>query len=135
MSRTSSSKSSHSSHSPKLQVRRVYEPPARSDGYRVLVDRMWPRGLTKEDAKLDAWLKDIAPSAELRKWFGHDPAKWTSFKRKYFRELDERDEALQELLQSCSKRTLTLLFGAKDTEHNNAVALKEYLEARTESRR
>lgn len=114
---------------PKLQVKRVYDPPARSDGYRVLVDRVWPRGITKDAAQLDAWIKDVAPSAELRKWFAHDPAKWATFKRKYFRELERREEALEQLLASAG-RTLTLLFGAKDTEHNNAMALKEYLEAR-----
>lgn len=121
--------------SPKLRVRRVYDPPARTDGCRVLVDRIWPRGLSKEDAKLDAWIRDVAPSAELRKWFGHEPSKWEAFKRKYFRELDGRREAIEELLTTCSKRTLTLLFSAKDTEHNNAVALKEYLEARLGSGR
>jgi len=113
---------------PKLQVKRVYDPPARSDGRRVLVDRVWPRGLTKEAAKLDAWVKDVAPSAELRKWFGHEPSKWDPFKRRYFRELASREAALTELLGAPSDRTLTLLFGAKDSTHNNAVALKEYLD-------
>lgn len=121
--------------SPRLQVRRVYDPPARSDGCRVLVDRIWPRGLSKEAAKLDAWIKELAPSTELRKWFAHEPSKWDSFKRKYFRELDGREEALEQLLEACPERTLTLLFAAKDTAHNNAVALKEYLGARIESRR
>ena len=120
---------------PRLQVRRVYDPPARSDGCRVLVDRIWPRGLSKEAAKLDAWIKDVAPSSELRKWFGHEPSRWASFKHKYFRELDERGEALAQLLEVCSARTLTLLFAAKDCAHNNAVVLKEYLDARIESRR
>ena len=121
--------------SPRLQVKRIYDPPARSDGFRVLVDRIWPRGLSKEAAKLDAWIKDVAPSAELRKWFGHEPSRWASFKRRYFRELDEREEALEQLLEGCTARTLTLLFAAKDPEHNNAVALKEYLDARTEAKR
>lgn len=120
---------------PRLQVRRVYDPPARSDGCRVLVDRIWPRGLSKEAAKLDAWIKDVAPSSELRKWFGHEPSRWVSFKHKYFRELDERGEALAQLLEACSARTLTLLFAAKDSAHNNAVALKEYLDAQIQSRR
>lgn len=119
----------------KIQVRRVYDPPARSDGCRILVDRIWPRGLSKDDVKLDAWIKDVAPSAELRTWFGHEPSKWTAFKRKYFKELDGREEALDQLLQACSGRTLTLLFGAKDVEHNNAVALKEYLETHLGSKR
>lgn|SRR5690606_14798112 len=121
--------------SPKIQVRRVYDPPARSDGCRILVDRIWPRGLSKDDVELDAWIKDVAPSAELRTWFGHDPSKWASFKRKYFKELDGREEALEQLLQACSGRTFTLLFGAKDVEHNNAVALKEYLDTRVGSKR
>ena len=120
---------------PRLQVKRVYDAPARSDGCRVLVDRIWPRGLSKEAAQLDTWVKDVAPSAELRKWFGHEPSRWDSFKRRYFRELDERQEALEQLLGACSGRTLTLLFAAKDSAHNNAVALKEYLDARIESRR
>ena len=101
----------------------------------MLVDRIWPRGLSKEAAKLDAWIKDIAPSAELRKWFGHEPSRWASFKRRYFRELDEREEALEQLLEGCTARTLTLLFAAKDPAHNNAVALKEYLDARIEAKR
>jgi len=121
--------------SPKLQVKRVYEAPARADGCRVLVDRVWPRGLTKDAARLDAWVKDVAPSGELRKWFGHEPSKWASFKRKYFRELDRQEGALDELMGACSGRTLTLLFGAKDSAHNNAVALKEYLDGRTTSKR
>jgi uncharacterized protein YeaO (DUF488 family) len=120
---------------PRLQVKRVYDAPARSDGCRVLVDRIWPRGLSKAAAKLDAWIKDVAPSADLRKWFDHEPSRWASFKRRYFRELDEQGEALAQLLEACSGRTLTLLFAAKDSAHNNAVALKEYLDARIESRR
>lgn len=120
---------------PNLQVKRVYDAPARSDGCRVLVDRIWPRGLSKEAAKLDAWIKEVAPSAELRKWFGHEPSRWASFKRAYFRELDERDEAIDQLLEACSGRTLTLLFAAKDSAYNNAVALKEYLAARIQSGR
>ncbi|HEY6727754.1 MAG TPA: DUF488 domain-containing protein [Polyangiaceae bacterium] len=110
-----------------VKVKRVYDVPARSDGRRVLVDRIWPRGLSKEDANLDAWLKDLAPSAELRKWFGHDPSKWSAFKRKYFRELDQHASVIEQLLTS-PRRTTTLLFAATDREHNNAVALKEYLE-------
>lgn len=111
-----------------IKVKRVYEDPARSDGSRVLVDRIWPRGLAKEDAQLDAWLKDIAPSAALRKWFGHEPTKWSTFKRKYFQELDERGDVLERLGEVASKKNLTLLFAAKDCEHNNAVALKEYVD-------
>lgn len=118
-----------------VRVKRVYEPAAPTDGSRVLVDRIWPRGLSKEAAGLDGWIKDVAPSDELRKWFGHDPAKWASFKRKYFHELDRREGALEELLASGSGKTLTLLFGAKDVAHNNAVALKEYLDTRIEPKK
>jgi uncharacterized protein YeaO (DUF488 family) len=117
-----------------LKVKRIYEDAARSDGCRILVDRIWPRGLTREAAKLDAWIKEMAPSAELRRWFGHEPSKWASFKRKYFRELDQQDDVLDQLLESCSGGTFTLLFAAKDSEHNNAVALKEYLEKQIESK-
>jgi len=99
----------------------------------VLVDRIWPRGVSKEAAKLDTWLKDVAPSAELRKWFGHEPSRWASFKRRYFRELDGQQEVLEHLLEACSGRTLTLLFAAKDSAQNNAVALKEYLGTRIEA--
>lgn len=111
-----------------IKVKRVYEPPARSDGCRILVDRIWPRGLSKQTAKLDAWIKEVAPSAELRKWFGHDPSKWAAFKHKYFRELDQQESVAQRLLNECSGHTVTLLFAAKDGDHNNAVALKEYLD-------
>ena len=113
-----------------IEIRRVYDEKRRSGGYRVLVDRIWPRGLKKDDVKPDLWLRDIAPSSELRKWFGHEPEKWQEFKERYFRELKARREDVQELLEHESKGKLILLFGAKDTEHNNAVALKEYLEGR-----
>ncbi len=121
--------------SSRFRVKRVYDPPARSDGRRVLVDRMWPRGLSRDEAALDAWIRDVAPSADLRKWFGHEPAKWAAFKRRYFRELDGKADALAQLAEACAGRTVTLLFAAKDTEHNNAVALKEYLDARASSGR
>lgn len=110
-----------------IKVKRVYEPPSRADGRRILVDRIWPRGLSKDAAKLDAWLKEVAPSAELRTWFGHDPAKWDAFKRKYFAELNHNADALEPLLETCAHGTVTFLFAAKDGAHNNAVALKEYL--------
>lgn len=113
--------------SPVIRVKRVYEPPARSDGCRVLVDRIWPRGLRKDDVALDAWIKDVAPSTELRKWFGHDPARWEEFQKRYRDELDANPEAVQAVLDACSKKTLTLLFGAKDEERNQAVVLAEYL--------
>ncbi|OGI46512.1 MAG: hypothetical protein A2151_03680 [Candidatus Muproteobacteria bacterium RBG_16_65_34] len=111
----------------KLKVKRVYDPPAKTDGLRVLVDRLWPRGLSKDKAKIDHWLKDIAPSDGLRKWFAHDPDKWKEFKRRYFTELDKGPERVSELRALARKGTVTLLFGAKDAQHNNAVALAEYL--------
>ena len=111
-----------------LKVKRVYEQPSSGDGQRVLVDRLWPRGLKKESAQLDAWLKDLAPSDALRKWFGHEAAKWTEFRRRYFEELEDQGEALDELRGLAAKGTVTLLYAAHDTEHNNAVALKDYLE-------
>ncbi len=117
-----------------LNVKRVYDVPARSDARRVLVDRIWPRGLSKETAKLDAWLKDLAPSAELRAWFGHDASKWAAFKRRYFRELDRQDSVRGQLVETSPRRTLTLLFAAKDSEHNNAVALKEYVDKQLASK-
>jgi uncharacterized protein YeaO (DUF488 family) len=111
-----------------IQLKRVYDKPAKTDGRRILVDRMWPRGLKKKDARVDEWFKEIAPSAGLRKWFGHDPSRWEEFKKRYFRELDDQLERVEELAQESKKRTVTLLFGTKDTAHNNAVALKDYLQ-------
>jgi uncharacterized protein YeaO (DUF488 family) len=111
-----------------VRVKRVYEKPAKTDGRYVLVDRIWPRGLNKTEARVDEWLKQIAPSTRLRKWFGHDPARWKEFKKRYAAELDDQPERLKELAHEARKRTVTLLFGAKDTEHNNAVALKDYLQ-------
>ncbi len=111
-----------------LKIKRVYDKPSRADGRRVLVDRVWPRGLTKKQAQVDDWLKEIAPSARLRKWFGHDPARWTEFKKRYAKELNDQREQIEKLAQVTRKRTVTLLFGAKDLEHNNAMALKEHIE-------
>lgn len=113
-------------------MKRAYEAPAQSDGCRVLVDGLWPRGVSKHELRLDDWLKDLAPSAELRKWFDHDPAKWDAFKDRYFRELDERSEAVERVLARGREETVTLVFGARDVHRNNAVALKEYLERHTE---
>lgn len=110
-----------------IQVKRVYEPAAPEDGRRVLVDRVWPRGMTKEDVKADLWLKDAAPSSALRKWFGHDPSKWEQFKDRYFAELDEQPKVVAELFAQASVGPVTLLFSARDEQHNQAVALKEYL--------
>lgn len=112
----------------KLSLKRVYEPPSEDDGLRVLVDRLWPRGLRKEDAAVDLWLKEIAPSAELRKWFGHDPDKWTEFGRRYRAELDGRGDEIDALRQRAGKGHVTLVYGAKDERHNQAVVLRDYLE-------
>ena len=117
---------------PQVRLKRAYDAPAKSDGRRVLVDRLWPRGVSKDELRLDDWLKEVAPSAGLRKWFGHDPAKWGAFKNRYFRELDEQSEAVERLLARGRERTVTLVFGAKDVHHNDAVALKEYLERHAE---
>ena len=114
----------------RIQCKRVYDPPENDDGYRVLVDHMWPRGMRKEDLHADAWRKDLAPSKELRQWFGHDPKRWAAFYQKYHAELRDRSEAVNALLDNSGQRTLTLLYAARDTEHNNAVALKMYLQAR-----
>jgi len=109
-----------------LQVKRVYTLPHRDDGVRILVDRLWPRGVTKEDAAIDQWLRECAPSNELRKWFGHDRAKWEEFKHRYFAELRGKEELLAPI-RALAKKRVTLLFGASDIECNNAVALMEYL--------
>lgn len=108
-----------------MNIKRVYEEPEKSDGYRILVDRMWPRGLTKEKAAVDLWLKDIAPSTELRKWFGHDPAKWQEFRKRYKQELKENKESVSDLEKALGKGKVTLVYGAKDKEHNQALVIKE----------
>jgi uncharacterized protein YeaO (DUF488 family) len=113
-----------------IQIKRVYEMPFRADGLRVLVDRLWPRGLSKERAAVKLWLKDVAPSTELRKWFNHDPAKWKEFQARYRKELAGQEEALDELRQEAKEHTVTLLFGARDEEHNEAVVLKKVLAGR-----
>ncbi|CAN1721641.1 DUF488 domain-containing protein [Hyphomicrobium sp. 1Nfss2.1] len=111
----------------RVQIKRVYEPAARSDGFRVLVDRLWPRGISKQRAALDLWMKDIAPSTELRRWFGHDPKRWRQFKARYRAELVEQDSALALLRSRARNGPVTLLFGARDVEHNEAAVLKEML--------
>jgi len=113
-----------------IQPKRAYDRPSRSDGERVLVERLWPRGLTKARAALDLWLKDVAPSTELRKWFGHDPAKWEQFERRYWKELQGHKEAVDLLRQKARQGTVTLMYAARDEEHNGAVALKRFLEHR-----
>ena len=111
-----------------IQAKRVYDVAGSRDGVRFLVDRIWPRGVKKQDLYLQAWFKDVAPSDELRRWFGHDPAKWDEFRRRYFAELDRNQEAWCPLLEAARKGSIALLYGARDTEHNNAIALKDYLE-------
>jgi uncharacterized protein YeaO (DUF488 family) len=111
-----------------LTIKRIYEPAAPKDGFRILIDRIWPRGLSKASASVDLWLKTLAPSTELRQWFGHDPEKWVQFRQRYFAELDGQTEAVDQVLKMAKRRRVTLLYGAKDTLHNNAVALMEYLD-------
>ena len=113
-----------------LRLKRVYEPPEASDGYRVLVDRLWPRGVSKEEARLDEWARELAPSSELRRWFGHDPAKFDEFRRRYRDELDAHGEKLRDLRRRAGNGRLTLVYGARDTEHNDAVVLAEILRGR-----
>jgi uncharacterized protein YeaO (DUF488 family) len=108
-----------------MKIKRVYEKPEKDDGIRILVDRLWPRGLTKEKAGIDLWLKDIAPSTELRKWFGHDPLKWKEFRKRYSEELKHNEEQVSLLKDQMKKGTVTLVYGAKDEEHNEALVLKE----------
>jgi len=110
-----------------VKIKRVYEKPDKEDGLRILVDRLWPRGLTKEKAGADLWLKDIAPSTQLRKWFGHDPEKWEEFKKRYSSEIKENKKSLSLLKEQIKKHSVTLLYGAKDEEHNEALVLKNYL--------
>ena len=111
-----------------ITVKRVYEAPAKSDGFRILADRLWPRGLSKDKAKVDLWLKDVAASDDLRKWFGHNPQKWLEFKDRYFKELETKGELIVSIAQKSAGGNVTLLYGAKDQKFNNAVALKEYLD-------
>lgn len=113
-----------------IKIKRAYEEPSKSDGKRFLVDRLWPRGVTKEELAATAWLKDVAPSNELRHWYHHDPSEWDEFRRRYFRELEAGPQAWQPLVDASKKGTVTLLYSAKHTENNNAVALKEFLEAK-----
>ncbi len=113
-----------------IQIKRVYEEPEAKDGTRILVDRLWPRGLTKEKAKVSLWLKDVAPSTELRKWFAHDPSKWTDFEVRYREELKQNKEPLALLKQEAAKGTVTLVYGARDELHNEAVVLQKVLESK-----
>lgn len=111
-----------------IPIKRVYEEPAPQDGTRILVDRLWPRGLTKEKAKVDLWLKDVAPSTELRKWFAHDPTRWTEFQTRYRDELKANKQPLSLLEQAAAKGPATLVYGARDQQHNEAVVLQEILQ-------
>jgi len=111
-----------------LRIKRVTLAPEPGDGVRLLVERLWPRGVAKAKLKMDDWLKEAAPSTELRKWFSHDPAKWEEFQKRYFAELKKRPEAWQPILNAARKGTFTLLFSSRDAEHNNVVALKKFLE-------
>jgi len=110
-----------------IQLKRIYEAGSKEDGYRILVDRLWPRGFTKKKAALDLWLKEIAPSNELRKWFGHDPDKWKEFQKKYRQELKQNKEAVDILNDYIQKGKVTLLYAAKDEEHNEAQVIKDFI--------
>lgn len=118
-----------------IQLKRVYDPPGPQDGRRFLVERLWPRGIKKSSLSMEAWLKDAAPSTELRQWFHHDPERWEEFRARYFAELKERHDALRPILDAARESTVTLLYSSHDAEHNNAVALKEYLERHMRSGR
>jgi uncharacterized protein YeaO (DUF488 family) len=113
-----------------IRTKRVYDPGEQGDGIRILVDRVWPRGITKERLKADLWLKDVAPSTALRKWFNHDSDRWEAFKERYFSELDGISQRVEELSGFLEKGTVTLRFSARDTRHNQAVALKAYVMSR-----
>ncbi len=114
-----------------IQLKRVYEPPSEDDGYRILVERLWPRGISKERAKIDLWVKNAGASSELLKWFGHDPQKWEEFRNRYRQEIQDRPEVLQLLEKTLQeKKVVTFVYAAHDESHNNAVALKEFLEER-----
>ena len=114
-----------------INIKRIYEVPQSEDGFRVLVDRIWPRGMTKEKAALDLWAKDIAPSSALRKWFNHDISKWSEFENRYRGELANNEAAILELMQKAAQRHLTLLYGARDEQHNQAVVLRDFIQSLT----
>ena len=111
-----------------IRLKRVYEEAARNDGFRILVERLWPRGVSKEKANIRLWAKEIAPSAELRKWYGHNLARWEEFKKRYWRELKGKQESLEEIRSRAREGTVTFVYAARDEEHNSAMALKDYLE-------
>jgi uncharacterized protein YeaO (DUF488 family) len=111
-----------------IKLKRAYEKPAKDDGERILVERLWPRGLTKLEAKIDLWLKEIAPSTELRRWFGHDPDKWDGFRQRYQKELRDKDDLIKLLKRKAKAGTITLIYAARDEEHNSALVLKQFLQ-------
>jgi len=113
-----------------IRIKRIYEPPAKDDGFRILVDRLWPRGLSKDKAKVDLWLKEISPSNELRKWYGHEPGKWAEFKRRYLEEIKGKKPEFDLLRQKAKSGTITFLFSSKEEKLNNAAALKEFVESK-----
>ena len=113
-----------------ILLKRVYEKPSAEDGKRILVDRLWPRGLRREDAGVDEWLKEVAPTAALRKWYSHDPSKWTEFKKRYWKELEEKKDTVEKLARECMEGKVTFVFGSKEEKLNNAAALKEYIETK-----
>ncbi len=110
-----------------IKIKRIYEPASPDDGKRIYIDRLWPRGMKREEVKIDEWLKEISPSDGLRKWFGHDPSKYTEFKKRYAKELEKHEETLERIRREGKQETVTLLFSAKDVEHNNATVMKELL--------
>jgi len=111
-----------------IKIKRIYDAPTPDDGIRILVDRLWPRGLSKEKAKVDLWLKEIAPSNELRKWYSHDPKKWAEFRKRYFNDLDTKRELVSQIIPKMKEGDVTLLYSSKEEKINNAVTLKEYIE-------
>lgn len=111
-----------------IKIKRIYDHPSDNDGYRILVDRLWPRGVSKEEANLDEWMKEIAPSGDLREWYDHDPEKFEEFRLRYFKELEEKQELVKRVFDKANESKITLLYAAKDKKHNNAVVLKEYLQ-------
>ena len=118
-----------------IRIKRTYDPPARTDGCRILVERLWPRGMKKEALAADAWMKEVAPSTELRKWFGHRVERWDGFRRRYRAELDANPAAWEPILEAAKRRTVTLLYSARDADHNGAVVLRDYLAERLKPRR
>jgi len=114
-----------------IKLKRIYDKETPSAGHRFLIDRLWPRGIKKTDLQCDAWIRDVAPSTELRAWYHHEPDKWEEFRKRYFSELEAKPESWQPILEAAQKETVTLLYSSREIEHNNATALKEYLEMKT----